>query len=100
MFSHTLAKASLSTSHVQRFKLWFCGEYAFIPSSLTCLHHSGCMAVRVSSPEGKFHVFLLLPSSCFAHISLKSSPDVSLFWIHDLLNQGFLTVPGSSEGVQ
>ena len=74
--------------------------YALIPSSLTCLHHSGYLAVRVSSPAGKFHVFLLLPSSYFAHISLAFSPDISLFWIQDLLDQGVPTVPVSSEGVQ
>ena len=99
-FSHTLAKASLSTLHVQGFKSWFCGVYALIPSSMTCLHHSGYLAVRVSSPAGKFHVFLLLPSSWFAHISLAVLPDISLFWIQDLLNQGFPTVPVPSEGVQ
>ena len=52
------------------------------------------------NPAGKFHVFILLPSSCFAHISLACLPDISLFWIQDLLDQGFPAVPVPSEGVQ
>ena len=77
--------------------LWCVCTYSFITDMSASFRILGCLS---SSPAGKFHVFIPLPSSCFAHISLAFLPDISPFWIQDLLDRGSLTVPVSSEGVQ
>ena len=75
-FSHTLEKASLSTSHVQGFKSWFCGVYALNPSSLTCLHHSGYLAVRVEALQVSF----MFSFSCLPHVlHISRSPFCRIF---------------------
>ena len=77
--------------------LWCVCTYSFITDMSASFRILGCSS---SSPAGKFHVFILLPSSCFAHILLAFFLDISLFWIQDLHDQGFPTVPVSSEAAQ
>ena len=64
------------TSHVQGFKSWFCGVYALIPSSLTCLHHSGYLAVRVQALQVSF----MFSFSCLPHVlHISRSPFCRIF---------------------
>jgi len=51
---NTLAKDKLSTLHVQGIKWHVMHVHPSIHSSLTCLHHPGCLGNLLLSPRGEF----------------------------------------------